>query len=386
MKFRIALSALAELSYTGDMILTVQIRLLPDAAQADGLLATMRSFNAAANYAVGIAFNLGCTNKIELQKHVYRDVRSKFGIPADMTVRVIAQAVEALKVSKSTTKPVFRELASIPYSHGKNYSFKGIDRVSLQVAPSGRQIMPFVCGDYQRQHLRSKRGQANLIHRDGMFFLQVSIELPDADAVQVSGFIGVDLGIVEIATTDDGQSFSGKPVEKSRRRNARARKTYQRRGTRSARRRLRKMARRQSNFQRDVNHCISKKIVAKALAQSKGIAVEDLSGIRGRCEKTAGKTQRGRLSNWGFYQLRQFLTYKAKLAGIPLVAVEARYTSQDCSRCGHRDKANRKSQSEFVCKACGHALNADHNGALNIRSRALGASVNSPDLVAAPAS
>lgn len=344
----------------------------------------MRSFNAAANYAVGIAFGLGCTNKIELHKHVYRNVRNNFGIPADMAVRVTAQAVEALKRDKSI-RPVFRELASIPYSYGKNYSFKGIDRVSLQVTPAGRQIMAFVCGDYQKQHLNKKRGQADLIYRDGMFFLQVSVDFPDADTIQVSDFIGVDLGIVEIATTDDGQSFSGKPIEKSRRRNNRARKTYQRRNSRSARRRLRRMARRQSRFQADINHCISKKIVAKALAQSKGIAVEDLSGIRGRCEKTAGKKQRGRLSNWGFSQLRRHLSYKAKLAGVPLVAVDARYTSQDCSRCGHRDKANRKSQSEFVCKACGNALNADHNGALNIRSRALGASVNSPDSASAPA-
>jgi hypothetical protein len=107
--------------------------------------------------------------------------------------------------------------------------------------------------------------------------------------------------------------------------------------------------------------------------------------IRSRVEKTVRKGQRGRLGNWSFAQLRHFLEYKARLAGVPLVTVDPRHTSQTCSACGHRERANRKSQAEFVCKHCGYSLDADHNGARNIRSRALGASVNGPDSAAAPA-
>lgn len=365
------------------MNLTVQIKLLPDVAQAERLLATMRAFNAAANYAVGVAFDLGCTNKVELQKHVYYTIRERFGIPADMAVRVIAQAVEALKRDK-TILPVFCELASVPYSHGKNYGFKSIDRVSLQVTPAGREVMPFVCGEYQQQQLQAKRGQADLVYRDRQFYLQVTIDFPDAEAGAVQDFIGVDLGIVQIATTNDGQAFSGEPIEKARKRNARARQTYQRHGTRGSRRRLRKMAQKQARFQRCENHRISKGIVAKAKALGVGIALEDLSGIRDRCEQTATRRFRRRLGNWGFYQLRQFVEYKARFVGIPVVAVDPRHTSQTCSVCGHCERANRKSQSVFLCKHCGYSSNADQNGAANIRLRALGCPVNAPELVAAP--
>lgn len=366
------------------MMLNVQIKLLPDAEQAETLLSTMRAFNAATNYAVGVAFDLGCTSKIELQKHVYRTIRDRFGIPADMAVRVIAQAVEALKPDK-TVLPVFRDLASVPYSHGKNYGFKGIDRVSLQVVPSGRQVMPFVCGEYQRQWLIAKRGQADLIHRDGMFFLHVVVEFPDVEQGVVADYLGVDLGIVNIATDSDGKEHTGAKVEKVRKRSNRARQTYQRRGTRSARRRLRKLAKRQGRFQRNENHRISKEIVAKAKALGSGIALEDLTGIRDRCEATANRALRRRLGNWGFFQLRQFVTYKAKQQGVPVVLVDPRYTSQTCNACGHRERANRKNQSQFCCKQCGHSCNADHNGARNVRSRALGGQVNAPQLVAAPA-
>lgn len=377
------LDSLEYLTYTLLMNLAVQIKLLPDDSQKGSLLRTLRAFNSACNYAVGVAFEIGCTNKIELQKHVYRTIRDRFSIPADMAVRVIAQAVEALKQDK-TILPVFRELASMPYSYGKNYGFKGVDRVSLQVTPSGRELMQFVCGQYQRQQLIAKRGQADLVYRDGMFFLQVTTEIPDAEMQAVSDYLGVDLGLAEIAVTNDGERHSGKQVEAKRRQSGRARKTYQQRGTRSARRRLRKLSGRQARFQRNENHRISKAIVTKAKALGVGIALEDLSGIRSRVEKTAGRDLRRRLGNWGFYQLRAFVEYKAKLAGIPVVLVDPRYTSQRCSECGHTEKSNRKSQSQFVCKQCGHSCNADQNGASNIRLLALGAYVNRPDSVASP--
>lgn len=368
--------------YNHSMNLTIQIKLLPNAEQAERLLETIRAFNAAANYAVGVAFGLGCTNKIELQKHVYRVIRDRFNLPADMTVRVIAQAVEALKRDKSIL-PVFRDLASVPYSHGKNYGFKALDRVSLQVVPLGREVMAFVCGEYQRQQLNVKRGQADLAYRDGMFFLQVTTDFPDPEVASVSDYLGIDLGIVKIAVDSTGGVHTGAMVEKVRRRSSRARKTYQSRNTRSARRRLRKLAGRQARFQRAENHRISKTLVARAKALGVGIALEDLSGIRGRIELRFRRGQRGRMSNWGFFQLRQFVEYKARRAGVPVVLVDPRYTSQTCSACGHREKANRRSQAVFCCLHCGHSMNADENGARNIRSKALGAPVNSPDLVAA---
>ena len=75
-------------------------------------------------------------------------------------------------------------------------------------------------------------------------------------------------------------------------------------------------------------------------------------------------------SGWAFFQLRAFLSYKAAIAGVKLVAVDPHNTSRTCPACGYIDKANRKSQSEFVCKSCGFAANADLVGATNIARRA----------------
>lgn len=120
----------------------------------------------------------------------------------------------------------------------------------------------------------------------------------------------------------------------------------------------------------DVNHYISKAIVQTAKDTRRGIALEDLQGIRERAGKTVGKRRRRVLHSWAFFQLRAFIAYKAALAGVPVVYVDTAYTSQTCSRCGHCEHANRRSQSQFLCKSCGFSAHADLNAAANIRSRA----------------
>ena len=99
--------------------------------------------------------------------------------------------------------------------------------------------------------------------------------------------------------------------------------------------------------------------------------LEDLTGIRDNCKQR--KKQRLDFHRWSFYQLEQFLTYKAAAKRIAVVHVDARYTSQKCSCCGHIERGNRVSQSGFKCKQCGFQLNADLNGSRNIRSNHLDA-------------
>jgi IS605 OrfB family transposase len=149
-----------------------------------------------------------------------------------------------------------------------------------------------------------------------------------------------------------------------------------RRQRRRLHRAARKSGRRESRFRRDVNHCISKELVARAKDTGRGIALEDLKGIRERT--TVRRRQRFRLGGWAFSQLRLFISYKAQLAGVPVAIVDPAYTSQTCSVCGHCEKANRRSQSEFSCRACCYRCNADFNSARNVRSRAR-AAVNPPE-------
>ncbi len=102
--------------------------------------------------------------------------------------------------------------------------------------------------------------------------------------------------------------------------------------------------------------------------------MEDLGGIRERVN-TVNKAQRRELSSWAFYQLRQFVAYKAIIAGVEVQFVDPRNTSRTCPKCGNIDKKNRKSQSKFKCTCCGYVANADINAACNIACRAV---VNQP--------
>jgi len=186
----------------------------------------------------------------------------------------------------------------------------------------------------------------------------------------------VDLGVKNLAVTDEGQTFSGADVEQCRQRYGSLRKVLNQCGSKSARRHLRKIRRREANFRKDKNHIISKRIVATAKDTGRAIALEDLKGINDRT--TARKPERNRLKGWAFSQLRSFISYKALLAGIPIILVDPRNTSRTCSVCGHCEKANRKSRDEFLCKHCGYSAPADWNAAKNIRMKALRAEVMLP--------
>jgi len=117
-----------------------------------------------------------------------------------------------------------------------------------------------------------------------------------------------------------------------------------------------------------MNHCISKKLVAKAKDTSSMITLEDLQGIMERM--TVSKAQRRKQHGWGFYQLRQFIEYKAALAGVPVVYIDPAYTSQECPVCHHLSRSNRRTRDEFACVWCGFSGHADTVAARNIAARA----------------
>jgi putative transposase len=166
-----------------------------------------------------------------------------------------------------------------------------------------------------------------------------------------------------------GNAYSGEAVKAKRRRVREARRRLQAKGTKSAKRHLRKISRRQSRFRRNTNHCIAKKLVQTAVTAQKALALEDLTGIRERASGFS-RAMRWLLGNWAFADLGAKIKYKAAEAGIPVIEVDPRDTSRTCSRCGHCEKANRKSQSQFRCLQCGLDMNADWNAALNIEARA----------------
>jgi IS605 OrfB family transposase len=225
-------------------------------------------------------------------------------------------------------------------------------------------------GEYQKERFGRLKGQVDLVYRDGEFSLFAGIEVPEGSLIEPEDFLGVDLGIANLATDSDGTMHSGAGVEKVRRKHRLQRGRLQRKGTRGARKKLKRVARKEVRFRRHENHVISRQIVQTAQRTGRGIALEDLKGIRARVTARGGDT-RNRLGGWAFAQLAAFIVYKARLAGVVVEFLDPAYSSQTCAECGHCERANRKSQSEFRCKVCGHEAHADGNAARNHRAQAL---------------
>lgn len=358
------------------MELTLQLKLLPTEDQATALRDTMARFNEACTWLAQHAFAQQCSNKLTLQRLYYHELRSRFGLSSQMAVRCLARVAGTYRRDK-TLCPTFRPDAAMPYDQ-RIMRFDGLDQVSL-LTLTGRVLIGFLIGPYHQQRFDAHEPrQCHLVVRDDrQWFLLVVVQVPDGTPIPPTDFLGVDLGVVNLATTSDGATHSGDGVEACRTRYAKYRQRLQRaahvaqmdgKRPKNIRRALKRTARREARFRRDVNHCISKTLVAAATDNDCGIALEDLKDIRSRTRFR--KPQRAKMTGWAFAQLRFFVEYKAQLAGVPVVLVDPRHTSQQCSVCGHIAKGNRPTQARFSCKHCGYTTNADVNAALNIRSRA----------------
>jgi putative transposase len=357
------LALVHSMCYNGRMKQTMLLKLAPSPEQHNALLETMHAFNDACNAIAQVAFDEQLANKFKLQKLVYAEVRQQFALSSQMAIRAISKTTEAYTRDKSV-KPSFRREGAITYDE-RLMSLKGLGEVSL-LTLSGRVLVPFRFGGSQASRLDQIKGQADLLYRNGTFFLAVTLDVPTPTPDEVTDTLGVDLGIINLATDSTGETFSGHAVEQNRQRHHDLRQRLQRRGTKSAKRHLKKLSGRETRFRKNTNHVISKHLVHKAKANKQGIAIEDLRHIRTRTEARLRKSQRARHSSWSFWQLRFFLEYKAALQGVPLHTVDPRNTSRTCHVCKHCEKANRKSQALFVCKNCGHTDNADRNAAINI--------------------
>jgi putative transposase len=202
------------------MKITLQVKLLPSAAQHAALLETMHAFNAACTWIAEYAYEQRCASKFQLQKALYYEVRQRFGLSAQLAIRAIAKTVEAYKRDKST--PVaFRPDGAVVYDE-RILAFKGLEAVSLTTL-QGRAVVPMQMGDYQRVQFHRAQGQADLVLVKGQFFLLVTIDTPEEPPMTPERFLGVDLGIINLATDGDGHRYTGADVETVRHRMTEAR-------------------------------------------------------------------------------------------------------------------------------------------------------------------
>ncbi|MFE6800309.1 RNA-guided endonuclease InsQ/TnpB family protein [Streptomyces sp. NPDC057681] len=365
------------------MKVVVQAKLMPQAEQVAALSVTLRTVNEAANWVSAVAFEHGVPREYELRKHTYGELRSR-GLGAQAAQHVIKKTRDAYTTlraniragnlgkpgskrrTKAEFKPiVFRPEAAQPYDD-RCLSWQFDARTVSIWTSSGRiKNVRFACSSDALKMLRDHRqGESDLIERDGVFYLIATCDVPEAEQYEPDHFIGVDLGIANIATTSAGRKTAGRGLNRHRKRQLDLRRKLQAKGTKSAKRLLKKRNRREQRHAKNQNHIIAKTIVTEAERTSAGISLEELRGIRQRVRLR--KPQRVALHSWAFAQLADFIVYKARKAGVPVVFVDPAHTSQQCCQCGHIDKKNRVNQALFTCRNCGVVAHADRNASHNI--------------------
>lgn len=367
----------------------VQVKLTPDATQASALEQTLHTVNACANQVSAASFTAyGLQGSVrDLRSMTYGDLKAR-GLGAQAAQHVIKRVVDAYTTlragiragnlggersprrRKATSTPiVFRTDAAHTYDDrclSWNYDAR---TVSIWTMDGRVKNVGFACSPGALKQLTDHRkGESDLLFRDGKWFLVATCEVPEAERYEPRDWIGVDRGITNLATTSDGDNHSGRRLDRYRRWQARKKAEIQAKKTRSAAQLLNKRARRESRHATHINHKVSKTVVAVAQRTERGIALEQLQGIRERV--TVRRDQRARLSSWPFHQLGAFIAYKARRNGVPFLEVDPAYTSQRCPRCGHTAKANRPTRDVFCCRRCGLAGPADVVAGVNVRDRA----------------
>ncbi|MEV0422272.1 RNA-guided endonuclease InsQ/TnpB family protein, partial [Streptosporangium canum] len=360
---------------------------LPTPEQAAALEATLRAVNDAATWVAALAHQRRIFRNYDLRRHAYGQIKDDYGLAAQAAQHVIKKVTDAyatlhanvrnrhvgrpgsVRRERVQARPiVFRPGAAQPFDD-RCLSWRMDARtVSIWTTHGRMKNVAFTASADQLTTLAAyRKGESDLVYRDGRWFLIATCDIPDRPVAAPDGFLGVDLGIANLATTSGGVRHSGKGLNAVRHRHRELRRRLQRKNTTSAKRLLKKRRRKEARFAANTNHTIAKRIVTEATRTGQGIALEDLQGIRDRVRLR--KPQRVTLHSWSFHQLGRFIAYKAARAGVALVYVDPAYTSQACSSCGHVDKKNRPDQATFACTSCGFAEHADVNAARNIAAR-----------------
>jgi transposase len=283
--------------------LVVQVRLLPTPVQAAALEATLRACNEAATWVSQVAFAYGEFKNFALRKLTYDQLKARWNLGAQAaqhTIKKTCDAYATLKANlragrlgrpgsaryrRATQKPVaFRPYGAQPYDD-RMLSWQITGRtVSVWTTGGRMKNVAFTASVEQLATLTLyRRGESDLVHRDGMWFLNATCEIPEAEPnTEPVDFLGIDLGIVNIATTSDGEIMAGRELNRIRLRERGLRAKLQKKNTPSARRRLNKRRRKEARRAKDINHKIAKHVVAEAERTGRGIALEDLTGIRER--------------------------------------------------------------------------------------------------------
>lgn len=334
----------------------------------DYLTETAIEFSRACNHILPIVVKEKSINKVKIQHLVYKNIRNTFKLSANMTIRVISRVIWSVKSARTRNKVVkkFKSL-SMDYDKRLFTYFPNKEIVSLNTI-YGRINVPLCLGKFQRDHLKNVEPTfSNIITKNKKWYINFIIKKDKKVISNITNTIGVDLGIYNIAVTSTGKFFSGKKIKHRRELFVNRRKVLQKLGTKGAKGALIRLSGKESRYMKDVNHCISKKIVLEAQNKQAIITLENINNIKQKIKGFNKKLNR-MLSSWAFAQLSTFIKYKAEKAGIEVVVVLAKNTSITCPKCKTENKHSRKG-AHFQCISCGYRLAADLAAARTIAGK-----------------
>ena len=261
----------------------------------------------------------------------------------------------------------------------RNYSYRNQSRAFSLGTLHGRERVSF-CWDEATSYFAKYQdpkwsfGEAELLERAGKWYLHIAAQCsaPSFEKETTRQIVGIDRGLRHLVTTYDSSGntafFDGRAILHTREKFQRLRQELQAKNTKASKRRLRAIGQRENRWMRDVNHTLSKALVA-AYGKDTVFVLEDLTGVTFRTVKGRKKARRYEHHSWAFYELEQFLAYKAKAAGAIVLSVSPRYTSQRCPQCGTIDKDHRDlSNRHYHCLVCDYQSNDDRVAAMNLHT------------------
>jgi putative transposase len=344
---------------------TLQTEALLDENQKKIIDETLEVMANAQNYVVNTCYELEELNKYKLHHVTYPVLRKEFKLPAQLAVIANKYACSNVKgvIKKKGNKPKFNG-KSIHYD-SRSCTIKINQKIVSLLTLQGRIKIKIEIPKYFKKYMSWKIKESNLIKcKDGRYRLMISVEKEFSKSNLNGKKIGIDRGINNFIATSDGWIYESDKIWKIKKKYVRLRSVLQSKGTRSAKRHLKKIRGREKRFMRDVNHSVTKTLV-ESVKKNGVIVIEKLTGIRNAKYR---HEQNWKFSNWGFYQFEEFLKYKAEENSIEVVYINPKNTSKECSKCNNLEKGQRKG-SIFKCKACGTIINADFNASINILNR-----------------
>ena len=382
--------------------ITIKVKLdLQHIEDVSKIINTAEQYRQACNYISEYIFTHGFQlNQLKLQKEIYNDIRVRFGLKSMMAQSAIRSTIARYKTVNTQLKQNpyrFQDVNTKKWYHvsrnlewlekpinfarpqadlvrNRDWSKLANGKLSINTL-EGRIFATPICSASFEKYFSSdwKLGGAKLIEHRGNWYLHISAtkSIEAVTTEQITHVVGIDRGIRFHAVCYDEQGkttfFSGSKARTKRNKFAKVRAELQSKGTKSAKRVLKRISGRENRWMTDVNHCLSKTLVRK-YDKNTLFVLEDLTGITFDEDNLKGSNEsRYEKRSWAFYQLEQFLTYKANLNHSAVLKVPAQYTSQRCPKCGYIDKKNRNHKSHiFRCK-CGYCSNDDRIGAMNIQ-------------------